>query len=519
MKRTISLTRTIMSIALGALFYLAFSVVSVSAAPTEIVVAADGSGMFRTVQEAIMSVPAGSSDNPVIIRIKPGRYKELVYLQREKRFFRLVGEDATTTVLTYDLHANIQGPDGRPIGTFRTASTVIDADDFIAENITFENSAGPVGQALAIRVEGDRAVFRNCRFLGWQDTILLNRGRHYFEECYITGHVDFIFGSATAFFERCHLHARRDGYITAASTPDDQTFGFVFSNCKITGETPVVRTYLGRPWRAYANVIFLNTEMSEVVRPAGWHNWGQPERERTARFGEFNSRGAGAATGARVSWARGLSATEAQAITLERVLGGTDGWNPRSSRARPVAIYLAGDSTMAEKRPERRPETGWGEHLQEFFRADAVRVENHAQNGRSTRSFIAEGRWQAIIERLREGDYVFIQFGHNDAARDRADRYTPPEDYRRNLIRFVNEVREKRATPVLLTPVMRRRFDARGNFYDAHGEYPDIVRAVAAQHNVPLIDMHRSSERVIRQYGAEESKRLFLWLRAGEHPN
>ncbi|HEV7844031.1 MAG TPA: pectinesterase family protein, partial [Pyrinomonadaceae bacterium] len=170
------------------------------AAQTEIVVAADGSARYKTVQEAIMAVPAGSADNPVIIRIRPGIYKELIYVQREKRFFRLVGEDATRTVLTYDLNANLTGKDGKPIGTFRTPSTQIDADDFTAENITFENSAGPVGQALAIRVDGDRVVFRNCRFIGWQDTILLNRGRHYFENCYITGHVDFIFGGATAFF-------------------------------------------------------------------------------------------------------------------------------------------------------------------------------------------------------------------------------------------------------------------------------------------------------------------------------
>ncbi|HEV2885139.1 MAG TPA: pectinesterase family protein, partial [Pyrinomonadaceae bacterium] len=167
---------------------------------TDIVVAQDGSGQFKNVQDAIMSVPSGSAANPVVIHIKPGTYKELIYIQHEKRFFRLIGEDAKTTILTFDLNANIVGKDGKPIGTFRTPSTVIDADDFIAENITFENSAGPVGQALAIRVDGDRAVFRRCRFLGWQDTIFLNRGRQYFEDCYITGHVDFIFGAATAFF-------------------------------------------------------------------------------------------------------------------------------------------------------------------------------------------------------------------------------------------------------------------------------------------------------------------------------
>src|SRR3954468_1379335 len=255
---------------------------SFAGAQTNIVVAADGSGQFKTVQEAINAVPQTTRfDNPAIIHIKPGVYKELIYVQHEKRFVHLVGEDPEKTVLNYNLNANVIGVDGKPIGTFRTPSTFIDADDFTVENITFENSAGPVGQALAIRVEGDRVVFRNCRFLGWQDTILINRGRQYFENCFITGHVDFIFGGATAFFEHCHIHCLKDGYITAASTPDNQPFGFVFSHCKITGESSAVKTYLGRPWRAYSAVTFLNTEMSEVVRPEGWHNWNFPEREKT----------------------------------------------------------------------------------------------------------------------------------------------------------------------------------------------------------------------------------------------
>ena len=221
------------------------------------------------------------------------------------------------------------GKDGKPIGTFRTPSTLIDADDFTAENLTFENSAGPVGQALAIRVDGDRAAFRRCRFLGWQDTIFLNRGRQYFEDCYIAGHVDFIFGAATAFFERCHIHCLRNGYITAASTYDYHPYGFVFSHCKITGE-PEVKTYLGRPWRDFSNAIFLNTEMSDVVRPEGWQNWNLPAREKTARYAEFNSNGPGANAKSRVPWSRQLTRDQAKAITVKKVLGGRDGWNPLS---------------------------------------------------------------------------------------------------------------------------------------------------------------------------------------------
>ena len=320
--------------ALLVLFFIYGNELEANCAPVELVVAADGSAKYRTVQEAVMAVPAGTADSPVVIRIRPGTYKEIVYVQREKRFFKFVGEDASKTVITFNLNANLTGLDGKPIGTFRTPTAQIDADDFTAENITFENSAGPVGQALAIRVDGDRAVFRNCRFLGWQDTIFINRGRQYFENCYVEGHVDFIFGAATAFFERCHIHALRDGYLTAASTPDYEPFGFVFSRCKITGAAPTVKTYLGRPWRAYSAVTFIDTEMSEVVRPEGWHNWNFPEREKTSRYAESGSTGLGANNAARVAWARRLTKAEVKNITPERVLAGSDGWNPKTGATR-----------------------------------------------------------------------------------------------------------------------------------------------------------------------------------------
>ncbi len=296
-------------------------------AQTNLFVAADGSAPFTSVQAAIMAVPAGSRNHPVIIHIQPGTYKELVYIQREKRFFRLVGDNPTNTILTFNLYAGITNAEGKPIGTFKTPSTTIDADDFTAENLTFENSAGAVGQALAIRVDGDRASFRNCRFLGWQDTILLNRGRQYFENCHIVGNTDFIFGAATAWFENCQIHCRRDGYITAASTPVDQPFGFIFANCKITGE-PGVKTFLGRPWRTYASTIFLNTEMSEVVLPAGWNDWKKPEAHSTARYAEFNSTGEGASPTNRPDWVKQLKRSDAQKITVETVLDGADHWNP-----------------------------------------------------------------------------------------------------------------------------------------------------------------------------------------------
>src|SRR6184192_4123617 len=190
-----------------------------------------------------------------------------------------------------------------------------------------------------------------------------------------------------------------------------------------------------------------------------------------------------------------------------------------AAQQKPIMIYLAGDSTMAQKLPAKRPETGWGEMLSKFFQEGTVIIDNRAQNGRSTRTFISEGRWQTIVDALKPGDYVFIQFGHNDESKEKVDRYTPPADYRNNLIKFVSEVRARKATPVLLTPVMRRRFDKDGRLQDTHGEYPDIVRSVAAEYKVALIDMHRSSAAVLAKYGAEESRKLFLQLKPNESPN
>jgi lysophospholipase L1-like esterase/predicted GH43/DUF377 family glycosyl hydrolase len=185
-----------------------------------------------------------------------------------------------------------------------------------------------------------------------------------------------------------------------------------------------------------------------------------------------------------------------------------------------ITVFLAGDSTMAQKNSDKRPETGWGEYLQSQFDDSRVKIENHAQNGRSTKSFINEGRWQAIIDKLKRGDYVFIEFGHNDEKLDKPEVGAAANtDYRNNLIRFIKDVRAKNAYPVLLTPVMRRRFNEKGEFYDTHGEYPDAVRKVAAELKVPLIDMHRKSEAIIKNLGVEASKKLFLILREREHPN
>lgn len=296
----------------------------------DVIVAADGTGRYKTIREAIDASPQYTTDTGRrwTILVKPGIYRELVYVQREKRFTSLVGENAEKTILTHELYAGLPGPDDKPIGTFRTPTLVVDADDFTVENMTIENSAGPRGQALALRVDGDRVVFRGCRFIGWQDTILANRGRQYFENCIIEGAVDFIFGGATSYFERCEIRVTGPGFITAASTPEFQAHGFVFANCRITSKNPDIRTYLGRPWRDYAKTVFLNTEMSEVVSPEGWDNWKKPAAEKAAFYAEHKSTGPGATPLQRVPWSRQLAEEEVAALSREKVLGGADGWDP-----------------------------------------------------------------------------------------------------------------------------------------------------------------------------------------------
>lgn len=294
-------------------------------------VAADGTGDYTSLQEAIAKAPmrTGADDPRWFIRVKPGVYRERIYVQRERGRIRVSGDDALTTTVAFDLHAGVLGPDGKPIGTFSTPTVQIDGDGMIWEDITLANTAGPVGQALALRADGDRLVFRRCRFLGWQDTILVNRGRHYFEDSYIEGHVDFIFGAATAYFSRCHIHALRDGYITAASTPEGAAHGYVFADCRITTGPEVNKgVYFGRPWRDFARTVFLRTHLAGRIRTEGWHNWNKPHAEQTTFYAEFASTGPGHASPSRVAWARTLTEADASALTPQAVLADSDGWDP-----------------------------------------------------------------------------------------------------------------------------------------------------------------------------------------------
>ena len=312
--------------------WIALLVVSGLLAPTTraagktITVAADGSGDFKTVQAAVDAAPANSAER-VVIHIKPGTYKERVRVPKDKPRLTFKGEDAKTTILTYDLSAkSVTPPATQPVGTSGSYSTLVEADDFIAENVTFENTAGDIGQAVALRTTGKRQAFYKCRMLGWQDTLYVHEGSIYVGDSYIEGRVDFIFGRATAVFERCHIHSKNGGYVTAAATAETDPFGFVFLDCKLTGDG--APAYLGRPWRDHAAVAFVRCELGAHVRPEGWDNWRNPAREKTARYAEYNCTGPGADRSKRVPWSRELSDAEAAKYTVENILGGPHGFNP-----------------------------------------------------------------------------------------------------------------------------------------------------------------------------------------------
>ncbi|PRD53738.1 pectinesterase family protein [Sphingobacterium gobiense] len=292
---------------------------------TDVVVAADGTGDYKTVQEAIDAAPDNAQE-PYYIYVKSGIYKEVITVPRNKNHIYLVGEEATTTVLTYDNYASRIKPDGSEYGTSGSASFFVQGNNFVAENITFENNAGiKAGQALAINISGAYSSFRNCRFLGHQDTWYAGNGTYqYLKDCYIEGSVDFIFGGSTAYFDNCQLESTRDGYITAASTPEDQAYGYVFHQCTLTARSEIAKSsvYLGRPWRPNAQVVFIDCTMDKHIQQPGWHNWGKPDNEKTAYYAEFNSRGEGASPETRVSWSRQLPAEEAVKFRYDKVIGG-----------------------------------------------------------------------------------------------------------------------------------------------------------------------------------------------------
>ena len=297
--------------------------------PDTLFVARDGTGEFRNINEAIEVCRAFMEYHKVIF-VKKGTYKEKLVIPQWLTNIEICGEDRDNTIITWDDHANIfYAPTGKGMGTFRTFTLKIQGSKITLKNITVENNSARLGQAVALHTEGDRLTFINCRFLGHQDTIYTGNAktRLFFKDCYIEGTTDFIFGPSTAWFEGCDIFCKANSYITAASTPQDVPFGYIFNNCRITCDKGVDKVYLGRPWRDYGYTLFMNCELPREIRPEGWHQW-RPEAVKTARYLEYNNRGEGAATNQRVPWSRQLTKKEAQQITLERVFTINDNWNP-----------------------------------------------------------------------------------------------------------------------------------------------------------------------------------------------
>lgn len=289
-----------------------------------IVVSRDGTGNFRTLQEAIESARA-FMDYTVTIYVKNGVYKEKVIVPSWVENIDIIGEDRDKTIITYDDHANIN-----KMGTFRTYTVKVEGSDITFKNLTIENNAAQLGQAVALHTEGDRLKFINCRILGNQDTIYTGAKftRLYFKDCYIDGTTDFIFGPSTALFEDCIIHSKRNSYVTAASTPKEAKYGYVFKHCKLTAEPGVDKVYLGRPWRPYAYTLFIECELGKHIVLAGWHNWGKQSNEETARYMEYKNTGEGANALERVAWSKQLTKKEAEAVTVDAIFRTQSDWDP-----------------------------------------------------------------------------------------------------------------------------------------------------------------------------------------------
>ena len=302
--------------------------------PDTIVVARDGSGEFRTIDEAI-EVCRAFMDYHKVIYIKKGTYKEKLIIPSWLQNIELCGESKEETIITYDDHANVKvilgtaAPREQPMGTFRTYTLKVEGNDITLKNLTIENNSARKGQAVSLHTEGDRIRVINCRILGHQDTIYTGvpGTRIYFNGCYICGTTDFIFGPSTAWFEDCTIESLVNSYVTAASTPKDQPYGYVFNNCRLIAAEGVDKVYLGRPWRDYGYTLFMNCDLGRHIRPEGWHHW-EKHREQTARYLEYNYRGEGANTKERVGWSRQLTKKEAAKITPEAVFTMGSTWVP-----------------------------------------------------------------------------------------------------------------------------------------------------------------------------------------------
>ena len=505
-----------------------------------IIVAKDGSADYKTIQAAIDNAP--DNGGQVTILARSGVYKERVILWRNN--IRLIGEDRDNTVITWSACAKDPAPDGTERGTFLSFSLIVTGNNVTVENLTIRNDAGDgrqAGQAVAVYAAGDRGIWRNCRMIAHQDTLFCGPvmqsvsdetapypcsapcvpqvnepahtdGRQYFEDCHIQGDVDYIFGSYRCWFERCTLFMdRRGGWYTAANTPEDQPYGFVFHRCNLTGSCEKGAGYLGRPWRKYCRTFFLNCSMDAHVAPLGFIDWDE-NRIVTDRMGEYGTTGENANQALRHSRQKRLTSEEAAEITLKAVLGGQDQWNPAE---RAPVWFLCGDSTMANYGPDKWPMMGWGQKLKSLL-PEGISVENCAVNGRSSKSFVDENRLHFIDCCLRPGDTLVVSFSHNDEKSD-PKRYTSPQEtFPAYLQMYIDTARRHNAEPILATPIARRHFDGNGKLLATHGAYPDAMRALAQAQQVRLVDLERATMALFQKKGVDGTKDIFCHVAPGD---
>jgi pectinesterase len=295
--------------------------------PSRFTVAQDGSGDFKTIQEAVNAV-RDLSQQRVTIFIKKGVYREKLVIPSWKTKVALVGESKDSTLITNNDYSGKAYPGKDFTGkllfsTYTSYTVLVQGNDFSAENLTIENTAGRVGQAVALHAEGDRCVIKNCRLLGNQDTLYVatENSRQLYIDCYIEGTTDFIFGEATVVFQRCVIKSLTNSYITAAATSPRQKYGFVFLNCILQADSAARKVYLGRPWRPYAKTVFIRTQMESHILPAGWDNWRNTENEKTVLYAEYGNTGSGAVTQKRVTWSKQLTGKELKDYTIQKMLG------------------------------------------------------------------------------------------------------------------------------------------------------------------------------------------------------
>ena len=503
------------------------------------VVAGDGSGDFTTLQQAVDALPV-SSDTPNILILRMGRYPERVII--DKSDVRIVGEERDRTVITASACAKDKYPDGSEKGTFLSSTVIITGDNVALENLTIMNEAGDgrvVGQAVALYAAGDRGAFRNVRLIARQDTLFCGPlmetvvrdiqgrtgraqvvphvpesiptfAREYFENCYIRGDVDFIFGPYRCWFEGCELFMNeRGGWYTAANTPESKPHGFVFHNCTLTGECEKGRAFLGRPWRRFARTAFIDCYMDACVAPQGFADW-DDVRVVTRRYQEYGSKGEGARPEDRHPSQQRLTREEAGQLTVSTVIGGSDLWRPDR---RVPAVFLAGDSICAGKPSDEYPMRGWGQEFSAFL--PGRYIYDLAVNGRSSKSFIAEKRLNFAELCMRKGDTLLIAFSHNDEKPDRERHTDPRVTFPEYLNMYIDAALRQGATPVLLTPMPRRKFDGEGKLIPTHGEYPDAIRALARLRGVKLIDLENMVSPLLEADGPEGSKAWYCHVPEG----